>query len=705
MERPSLTLIPHTHWDREWYQTFDQFLVRLVEMMDLLIDVMDREPGFAHFHLDGQATVIDDYLAVKPEREEDVRRLVKAGRISVGPWYTQMDEFLTSGESHIRNLEWGLRRAEELGAERPIAGYLPDQFGHIGQMPQILARKGLGQAVLWRGVPRAVDRTPFWWEGPDGSRVLTEYLIFSYSMGWALSNAETVEALSTGLEQAVTALSQASVRDRYLLPVGSDHHVPTVRLAGLLDQADEASGIDAHIGSYNQYLSRDGLTGDVPEWRGELRSAARAYLLPSVYSNRVHQKIERGRVEALLERYAEPLAALVPGVDWPEAELADAWRQLLWNGAHDSVCGCSLDEVARDVDGRFARARVLAEAVIERSLKTLAAQVDSAGTLRFNPSPFARDGVPGLGWAVGAERPGEQVVTPSVEGDWIVAGRVAVRLRDEGDVGDLYNWCPTDDDPRRGPDAMSIDGDEVVAEFTDASVRLRVVQREGDPFVRVETTIDNRRPDHRLRLHVRLPERSDGRSVAGAPFELVERPERCEAGYEPAWPSWPGRGVAMGGGAAVLHPGVFEYQVIPGPEEGPSELAVTLLRCTGTISRSQGFATRPGPAGPDIATPEAQMIGTHHFSIGVLPSATGDALLPAWERFALPLLEVEAPGGGSLPSTGSLLEVSGAEVSAIRKVDGTVEVRVWNPSSAARTATVAGGEIALGPAKIVDVTL
>src|SRR2546427_4322661 len=138
---PSIVLVPHTHWDREWYQPFAEFRERLVQMMDGLIETLDSDPGFRHFHLDGQVAMVDDYLDVRPEREPDIRRLAGAARISLGPWYTQMDEFLVSGESLIRNLETGLRRARELGGGLMV-GSLPDQFGHSGQMPQILRNGG-----------------------------------------------------------------------------------------------------------------------------------------------------------------------------------------------------------------------------------------------------------------------------------------------------------------------------------------------------------------------------------------------------------------------------------------------------------------------------------------------------------------------------------------------------------------------------------
>ena len=166
-------LVPHTHWDREWYEPFAVFSQRLVAMMDALLDL--GAAGFPHFHLDGQTAMIDDYLERRPERAEDLAALVRSGRLSAGPWVTQMDEFLTSGESHIRNLEMGLARAEELGGALRL-GYMPDQFGHIGQMPQLLRRAGLERAMVWRGVPASIERSSFRWRSPDGSEVVTEYL-------------------------------------------------------------------------------------------------------------------------------------------------------------------------------------------------------------------------------------------------------------------------------------------------------------------------------------------------------------------------------------------------------------------------------------------------------------------------------------------------------------------------------------------------
>jgi hypothetical protein len=692
-----VTVVPHTHWDREWYEPFERFLDRLVPMMDELLDLLDR--GFPHFHLDGQTAMIDDYLAVRPERAADLERHARGGGLSVGPWFTQMDEFLVSGESHIRNLERGLARARELGASLPPVGYLPDQFGHIGQMPQILAQAGIDRAAVWRGVPAAVDRTAFWWEAPDGTRILTEYLIGGYSLGARLKEASNPRDLAAALAHAVETLTPRSARDRYLVTAGSDHHGPDPTLPERLrDSGGSVPDLEPRIGPIADHVSGPP-PEDLPVWRGELRSSARAYLLPGVISSRIHQKRERARVESLVERYAEPLAALVPGVAWPAADLDRIWRLLLWNGAHDSVCGCSVDEVARAVDARLAEARGLAEGIVDGALAELGRRVAEPGVLRFNPSPFERDGVPPLGWHVraGREEPVDEVVPVTVVDDRIDADGLRFTILDEPDVGDLYNFCPVEGAAPTGPDRFEVTGSTIMARFPGCRVDLRV--RRGDRTLRIEGTVRNERPDHRLRLAVDLLDRVD-RVLAGSPFELVERELASEgSSFEPASPTWPARGVVLAGTVALLSEGVMEYEVVEG-----CRLAVTLLRCVGTISRA-GFATRRGPAGPDVPTPQAQMIGETGFLLGILPGATPEDLLFAWERLALPILDAEASGGGDLAPRGSLLDVRGVELSGVRRRDGQVEARVWNPRVEAVDGFIGTAPVRLPPAGIATVRL
>src|SRR6476469_1383461 len=164
-----VAIVPHTHWDREWYLPFQTFRVRLVRLLDDLLPLLEQDLSYARFLLDGQTAVLDDYLEVRPEAADALRRLATSGRLAVGPWMFLMDEFMVSGETMVRDLQLGMARATELGGALPV-GYLPDMFGHVSQIPQLLRQAGLEHAVVCRGVPSTVTQTAFWWEAPDGSR-------------------------------------------------------------------------------------------------------------------------------------------------------------------------------------------------------------------------------------------------------------------------------------------------------------------------------------------------------------------------------------------------------------------------------------------------------------------------------------------------------------------------------------------------------
>jgi alpha-mannosidase len=590
-----VTLVPHTHWDREWYEPFDVFVERLVSMMDTLLDLASA--GFPHFHLDGQTAMIDDYLARRPERSAELARHVREGRLSAGPWVTQMDEFLVSGESHVRNLGMGLERARALGDD-PMCGYLPDQFGHIGQMPRILRDQGLGWAMVWRGVPERIDRSTFRWRSTDGSaEVLCEYMPFGYFSGGSLMQTQGPADLARAIRDHVDRMRPYMVDDRLVIMVGYDHAGPDATLPERLRTAD-LPGIEAKVGSIRDHLEGRELP-DLPVWQGELRSSARAHLLPNVVSSRVHQKLERGRVETLLERHAEPVAESVPGT---ADELRRAWTLMLWNGAHDSACGCSHDRVAADVDARFVEARAIAEGIVWRAAP--------GSALLARPWEFERFGVRAVDWT---DRDGVPVELRAVPGGFEAAG-VPLRFLDEPDIGDLYNFCPADKGQiPTGSDRVEVDGERFDVAWEGLSVSGRA-WRQGD-VVRLHATIHNERPDHRLRLHAGLPHPTD-LVVAGAPFELVERPLVGEGGEgEVPSSTWPARQVVIASDVTVLHEGVFEYEIY-----GGHEIAVTLLRAVGCISR-ESLATRPWPAGPGTPTPDAQMLGETELSLAIRPAS------------------------------------------------------------------------------------
>jgi alpha-mannosidase len=396
-ERAVVHLVPHTHWDREWYEPFQTFRMRLVELVDQLLERMAADPRL-RFTLDGQAATVDDYLEIRPEAEPLIRRLIAEGRLAIGPWQILMDEFLVSGETIVRNLELGWSRAEALGHAMPV-GYLPDMFGHVAQMPQILRRAGIDRAVVWRGVPAAIDRNTFRWAAPDGSEVEAEYLVGGYGNGAYLF--DVPDRLGPKLESYIAANTPFYGRRAALAMYGTDHAVPSPRLADLVDAVNrDGAGIEVRLETLEDYMTRPEVDERRPRhWTGELRSGARANMLMGVSSARIDVKAAAGRVERLLERYAEPITALHGGA-WPARLLELAWRRVVDNSAHDSICGCSHDAVVAQVLTRFAEAEQLGRGILDATRREIAAGVPFGEWAVVNPSPAVRTDVVALDVAV-----------------------------------------------------------------------------------------------------------------------------------------------------------------------------------------------------------------------------------------------------------------------------------------------------------------
>ncbi|MFN8035576.1 MAG: glycoside hydrolase family 38 C-terminal domain-containing protein [Acidimicrobiia bacterium] len=398
-----VAIVPHTHWDREWYAPFQVFRLRLVRLLDELLPMLDRDARYAHFMLDGQTAVVDDYLDIRPEREGQLRRLLAEGRLSIGPWMILMDEFMVSGETIVRDLQRGIRRATELGGLMEV-GYLPDMFGHVAQMPQLLRLAGLSHCAVWRGVPSAVTQTAFWWEAPDGSRVRAEYLVGSYSNGRDLPDDPAMlvaRARGYELELGPAALPGGDL----LLMNGTDHQFPQPWLGRVVAEANDVQDeYEFVVTSLAEYLPTQPSEG-LATWRGELRSGARANVLMGVASNRVDVHRACAAAERALERRAEPLGALfLPLDDYPHAFLDLAWQQLVLDSAHDSSCACSADAVVEEVLVRYRSAREIAEALAREVMHRIGTETDApaGSSVVVNTAPHARGGlvevnVPGSG--------------------------------------------------------------------------------------------------------------------------------------------------------------------------------------------------------------------------------------------------------------------------------------------------------------------
>jgi 2-O-(6-phospho-alpha-D-mannosyl)-D-glycerate hydrolase len=400
-------LIPHTHWDREWYLPQSVFLARLVPALDDLIDRLSTGPD-STFLLDGQTVLAEDYLGVRPEREPRVAELVRDGRLQVGPWYVLADELIPSGESLIRNLLTGQRDAERLGGRTDVM-YSPDAFGHPAAWPQLAGEFGMRFGVVWRGIggEAGQDHDLYRWRGPDGREVLLYHLPpDGYEIGAGL--AADPELLPRAWSRVrSTLVSRASTRQVPVF-IGADHHAAhpaVVALRAMLAQLEPAS--EFRISRLHDFFTAAmaEATG-VPVVCGELRwSYGYTWTLQGVHATRAPLKRRHAVTEIALSRIAEPLAGLslaTRGGD-RRALLEHAWRLLLQCEFHDSIAGCTSDAVARRVEVRLDDARSLASEIARTSLDQLIgndpdrarAQPQSAAPqlVLWNPVPRRRKGV------------------------------------------------------------------------------------------------------------------------------------------------------------------------------------------------------------------------------------------------------------------------------------------------------------------------
>jgi alpha-mannosidase len=392
-------LVSHTHWDREWYRTFEAFRARLVDSVDRVLELCEADPEY-RFLLDGQSAVLEDYLAIRPEREPSLARACARGQVAIGPWYVQPDSLLPSGEAHVRNLLEGRRAGERVGPVSRVA-YTPDSFGHPAQLPQILSGFGLETFVYWRGNGDEIDELPaeYAWEAPDGSAVRACHLARGYFAAGSLPR--DAEVAAERLRRLAEDLAKQTRSDQVLLMNGADHAPPDRNTREVAEALAKQTGWSVDRGLLEDFAAR--LPSGLPRHGGELLGARIANLLPGVWSTRTALKLRNRRCEALLEGWAEPWAAVARhlGLADERPALRLAWRSLLQNQAHDSICGCSRDRVHEQMIGRYDASEELARETTVRSLERLAGLEperetpwrDEIDVAVFNPSPHRRSDV------------------------------------------------------------------------------------------------------------------------------------------------------------------------------------------------------------------------------------------------------------------------------------------------------------------------
>lgn len=401
-------LIPHTHWDREWYLPRAAFHARLVTMMDDLLDRLSADAGFRSFLLDGQTVLLEDYLQARPDRVEAVRNLARAGRLQVGPWYVLADEQIPSGESLVRNLLLGAADTERWGGRLGVL-YSPDAFGHPACWPELARGAGLGAGVIWRGLGgrsgHGGDR--YRWRSPSGVEVRLWHLPpAGYEIG------ATLRADADGLPEAWAwvrgQLMSRAVGRSIPVFIGADHHAAPAEVSRLRDLlADLERPNIVRVSRLDEFFEAAAEEfRAAPVLEGALRSSpGYTWSLQGVHGTRAPLKRRASATELWLERTAEPLAALVRwggGRDYrPQLEMA--WRQLVQCQFHDTICGTTSDVASREADQRLDAARAYADAVVRDAAFDLVrhdpdrARDHPEGQVPtlvvWNPTPHARDGV------------------------------------------------------------------------------------------------------------------------------------------------------------------------------------------------------------------------------------------------------------------------------------------------------------------------
>lgn len=441
-------IVSSTHWDREWRFSFQQTRAMLVELIDNLIEILDTNTDYKYYHLDAQTVILEDYLEIRPERREDLKRLIKQGRILVGPWYTLPDMCSIGGEAIVRNLFFGHKIAKEFGKVMEV-GYTPTGFGQIAQLPQIYAGFGIDTILFYRGVDRDAVGKEFLWEAPDGSqaaayiftpefgRMPLFYCIASnYYRGkkfydrdcdwkagegpFRLNDERSWKDLyyqthpeegtcTDSLKENIKRLAEVEMKNSclntFLLLDGVDSTEPQPLLVKLIeDMNNAAEDVTFYHASMEDFA--DELRKAVPKmpvYRGEMRTSAKygmqANLMGAAISSRIYLKQMNDRAEKALINWAEPFStfAWTIGAKYPGRFLELAWKYLLWNQSHDAIAGCSQDIVHNDMEYYFRQSEEISDVIANNALFKITGNISGEGLneddvllVVYNPLPFER---------------------------------------------------------------------------------------------------------------------------------------------------------------------------------------------------------------------------------------------------------------------------------------------------------------------------
>jgi mannosylglycerate hydrolase len=456
-------VICNTHWDREWVYPFRETQFLLVDFMDHLLDLLERRADYHSFLMDAQTLCLEDYLELRPENRERIIKQVRAGRLFIGPWYSLPEEYIVNGESLVRNLVIGHRVAESLGGVMKL-GYTPFSYGQTSQMPQIYNGFGIDTIIFYRGIN--TPHSEFVMEGPDGSRLLgcrfgalSRFSFYFYiyrmvtydktrddwryewnrgALPFRLCNEfhprahyyvvdperklDKREYIPAQVKKLVRDESQHFTTTHIASMQGFDSSEPDPREVDLVAECQKYLPNDtikmSSLQEYMEAMAKEvgaasphsgaarGAAHDLFVIHGESRDPGATgkwtHLFGDVIESRTRTKRANSRSETLLQRKAEPFAALAwtLGAEYLKPAFDNAWRYLLKNHPHDTICGAGVDQMEKDMWYRFDQCQIISETLMRRALQHIQSRVNNgdidiaeAVLTVFNPSPFPRSEV------------------------------------------------------------------------------------------------------------------------------------------------------------------------------------------------------------------------------------------------------------------------------------------------------------------------
>lgn len=400
-----------THWDREWHRSFQGFRYNLVKVTDNIIDVLEKDKDFTTFTFDGQTIVLDDFCKIEPNKRDRLSKLIAENRLAVGPWYVMPDEFLVSGESLIKNLQIGNKLATTYGASEPMKyGYICDIFGHIAQMPQIFNQFGIKGALLGRGTNSDYTPAHFVWESPDGSSCITfkvpeqcGYGTFWYDVWMMPVDGNDDLYVKRACDYIDRELTRSDLPYVVLMD-GMDHqtiHEKAPWLAKQLESIYHCPVVFEPLSNLSNELAN--YTTLMPIKHGELNETGKLcvdhnMLITYTLSSRYDLKKENDQCQIMMEKWVQPFVTFagLNGQSIQKTFLDEAYRYIVKCHAHDSICGCSIDAVHKDMHYRFRQAKSIGQNIINDILygfsdeKFSDPQSNEYLLSIINPLPFER---------------------------------------------------------------------------------------------------------------------------------------------------------------------------------------------------------------------------------------------------------------------------------------------------------------------------